>query len=85
MELNNVYLNEEIINIFFDLLDFKSKINFTKINKTLSSSNAPVVSAGNVISCLTQSVVVANNLLICLVLSKSFNSQTKLKAALALT
>ena len=35
MELNNVYLDEEIINIFFDLLDFKSKINFTKINKVL--------------------------------------------------
>tara|TARA_B100000519_G_C14093016_1_gene367282 strand:+ start:214 stop:750 length:537 start_codon:yes stop_codon:yes gene_type:complete len=35
MELNNVYLDEEIINIFFNLLDFKSKINFTKINKVL--------------------------------------------------
>ena len=33
MELNNVYLDEEIINIFFDLLEFNDKINFTKINK----------------------------------------------------
>ena len=38
MEVNNVYLDEEIINIFFDLLDFKSKINFTKINKTSFST-----------------------------------------------
>ena len=31
MELNNIYLDEEIINIFFDLLDFTSKINFTNM------------------------------------------------------
>ena len=33
MELNNVYLDEGIINILFDLLNFNDKINFTKINK----------------------------------------------------
>ena len=35
MDINNIYFDEEIMNIFFHLLDFNSKVNFTKTNKTL--------------------------------------------------
>ena len=33
MNVNRIYIDEEIINILFDLLDFNDKINFTKTNK----------------------------------------------------
>ncbi len=35
MDIHNIYIDEEIINLFFHLLDFNDKVNFTKTNKTL--------------------------------------------------
>ena len=35
MNINNIYIDEEIINIFFYLLNFDDKVNFTKTNKEL--------------------------------------------------
>ena len=32
MDINNIYIDEEIINLFFHLLDFNDKVNFTKTN-----------------------------------------------------
>lgn len=35
MDVNDIYLDEGIFNIFFNLLNFYDKINFTKTNKSL--------------------------------------------------
>ena len=35
MDINNIYIDEEIINLFFHLLDFNDKVNITKTNKAL--------------------------------------------------
>tara|TARA_Y100001935_G_C17309198_1_gene514570 strand:+ start:2078 stop:2614 length:537 start_codon:yes stop_codon:yes gene_type:complete len=35
MNINNIYIDGEIINIFFYLLNFDDKVNFTKTNKEL--------------------------------------------------
>ncbi len=35
MDVNDIYIDEGIINIFFNLLNFYDKMNFTKTNKSL--------------------------------------------------